>query len=171
MSILTFQGPPVFPLTVKKVKERISRLQLLTPVPSEFLGHQLSKHSPCLSMTVSARLERQNTELCGQIWHVQGCQGTRLSHEGSDRSLHPNESDSLSSYCFCVSVLGPRNVYLPSDRGNQPGQPSRSLPLAVGLQRPFLGRSSSQGVRVLSVLQEVGVSWRVTPFFLSAPLQ
>lgn len=88
-------------------------------------------------MTVSARLERQNTEPWGQRWHVQGCPGTRLSHEGSDRSLHPNESNSLSSYCFCISVLGPRNVYPPSDRENQPGQPSLSLPLAVGLQRPF----------------------------------
>lgn len=120
-----------------------------------------------------ARLGRQNMEPCGQVWRMQVCPGTRLSHEDSDRSYTQTK---MIHYPPTTSVLRPGSVSPASDLENAPGQPCPSVALAVGprcllwTNRPPKGfvYTPESGFRVLG---PEAVSGRVTHAFVSASLQ
>lgn len=69
-------GSSSFSFSSQKSEGKNFSVVVFDPIPSEFLGHKLSTHSPC-SKEVSSQA----------VWLSVGVQvylGTRLSHEGSD---------------------------------------------------------------------------------------
>lgn len=134
VSSLTCLGLLIFPLILKKVKERISGLWFLISIPSEFLGHKLREHGP-----VPGGSQPGGGDEHGTVWPRVACAHVSRNQASPMRGVTEVYSQikakKLSSYCSCISVPGPRSVSLPSE--NPSGQPSPSLALVGGPPRPF----------------------------------